>query len=184
MHAKDMKQQVITHVFIDAANLHKGVRSSGWHLDYARFRVWLSDKYAAERVYLFIGLVPKQKALYTALQEAGFTLVFKETTRDGDGKVKGNCDAELVLHATIGYFEKRYEKAVIVSSDGDYACLVEFLKNRKAFEVLLSPHDKSSFLLRKLDIPIVYLSTQRSNLEQKEKAPNEDGTSSGSSSWV
>ncbi len=179
-----MREKEKNHAYIDGANLHKGIRSSGWHLDYARFRVWLSDKYGVDKAYLFIGLVPKMTALYTALQEAGYLLVFKETTQDGDGNVKGNCDAELVLHAVVDHYEKKYMKMVLVSSDGDYACLVEFLKNRKAFEVLLSPHDKSSFLLRKLDIPIVYLSTQRSNLEQKEKAPNEDGTSSGSSSWV
>ena len=51
-----------------------------------------------------------------------------------------------------------------ISSDGDYASLIKFLKNRDVFHTLLSPHTKCSFLLRKLDIPIVYLDTQKSNL--------------------
>lgn len=31
--------------YIDGANLHKGIASLGWTLDYGRFRVWLSEKY-------------------------------------------------------------------------------------------------------------------------------------------
>lgn len=180
-----MKKQENNYAFVDGANLHRGIASLGWELDYSRFRTWLGDKYGITRAYLFIGLVPEYKELYTKLQEAGFTLIFKETTHDGDGNIKGNCDAELVLAATRGYYEKEFQEAVLVSSDGDYACLVSFLKDRSAFKALLSPRDKCSFLLRKLDIRIVYLSTQRSNIEMraiKEKAPGGDGTPQGPSS--
>ncbi|MFA4937155.1 MAG: NYN domain-containing protein [Patescibacteria group bacterium] len=163
--------------YIDAANLHKGVHDLGWGLDYARFRVWLNDKYGVDTVYLFIGLISQNKDLYTSLQEAGYTLVYKEVTYDGAGRVKGNCDAELVLKVTTDFYEKRFEQAVLVSSDGDYAGLVKFLKERGTFRCLVSPNMKCSFLLRKLNIPIVYLATQRAKLEIRkviEKAPNKD----------
>lgn len=153
--------------YIDGANLHKGVVGLGWQLDYRRFRVWLKDKYSIERAYLFIGLMPKHKDLYTFLQEAGFTLVFKETTYDGQGNIKGNCDADLVLKATRDFYEESLQQAVLVSSDGDYAGLVAFWKEKKVFRALISPNDKCSFLLRKLNIPIVYLSTQKNNLTKK-----------------
>ncbi|MFH0987876.1 MAG: NYN domain-containing protein [Parcubacteria group bacterium] len=173
--------------YIDAANLHKGVQNLGWRLDYARFRIWLKEKYGVTRAYLFIGLVPKHKDLYTGLQEAGFTLIFKETTCDNSGKVKGNCDADLVLKTVVDYFEKKLDKAIIVSSDGDYACLVKFLKEKGSLRSLISPNNKCSFLLRKLNIPITYLDSQRNTLTykptQKEKAPDADGTALGSSSW-
>ena len=64
--------------YIDGANLHKGIGSLGWQLDYKRFRVWLSEKYSIRVAYVFIGLIPKYKGLYKYLQECGFTLVFKE----------------------------------------------------------------------------------------------------------
>lgn len=80
--------------------------------------------------YLFIGLVPKHKDLYTYLQESGFTLVFKETTYDGEGNIKGNCDADLVLQATRDYYENNFGKVIIVASDGDYASLVKFLNEK------------------------------------------------------
>lgn len=37
--------------------------------------------------------------------KSGFTLIFKEVVYDGDGKPKGNCDADLVLQATRRGFE-------------------------------------------------------------------------------
>lgn len=159
-----MKQRQKNVAYIDGANLHKGIAESGWKLDYRRFRVWLDEKYAVSAAYIFIGLMPKHKELYTYLQECGFMLIFKEVVYDGDGKAKGNCDADLVLKTVIDFYEKKFEKAVLVTSDGDYAGLVNFLKENNAFTCLLSPNNKCSFLLRKLNIPIVYLNTQRKKL--------------------
>lgn len=156
-----------TLVYIDGANLHKGTQGLGWILDYERFFVWLRDKYRIERAYLFIGLIPKNKDLYTRLQEMGYTLVYKEITFDGTGKVKGNCDADLVLKVTSDYYEKHFDQAVLVSSDGDYAGLVQFLKERQSFRTLISPSNNCSFLLRKLNIPIVYLDTQKNLLQKR-----------------
>jgi len=159
------------YAFIDGANLHRGVKGLGWELDYRRFRVWLKEKYNVERAYIFIGLMPQNGYLYARLQEFGFILVFKEITYYDVGNVKGNCDADLVLSTVCNFYEKMFSKAVIVSSDGDYASLVSFLKKKNAFHTLLSPHTKCSFLLRKLNISIVYLETQKSNLFLDKKSP-------------
>jgi uncharacterized LabA/DUF88 family protein len=152
--------------YIDGANLHNGIATLGWRLDYRRFRIWLLEKYAVKRAYIFIGLVPKYTALYTYLQEVGFTLVFKQTTSDGNGNIKGNCDADLVLFAVRDFYEQQCDKAVLVSSDGDYAGLVHFLKEKSVFKSLISPRNHCSVLLRRLNIPIVYLDTQRNNLKK------------------
>lgn len=152
--------------YIDGANLHKGISDLGWQIDYNRFRVWLKERYSVKRAYLFLGMVAKYKNLYTALQEAGFTLVFKETTLDGYGKVKGNCDAALVLKAVIDFYEKKFDKAVLVSSDGDYAELVDFLKQKQSLLILISPSNKCSYLLRKQNIPLLYLDSQQEKLKR------------------
>src|SRR3989344_9032185 len=127
------------YAFIDGANLHMGVISLGWKLDYGRFRVWLKDKYAVTNAYLFIGLISKYKDLYSSLQEAGFILIFKEVIYDDVGKPKGNCDADLVLHTVCDTYENKYSKAVIVASDGDYSSLVKFLLKKEKFKAILSP---------------------------------------------
>ena len=176
-----MKKKENNFAYIDGANLYMGVSRAEWVLDYARFRVWLREKHGVAHAYLFLGLVPKYKDLYTKLQEAGFTLVFKETIYEP----KGNCDADLVLHAVRDVFESDVERAVLVSSDGDYASTVKFLDERKKFEAIISPHskEKCSILLKRTNVPITYLNDIRPFVEShKEKAPGADGTAQGSSS--
>jgi len=173
-----MKNKLNNFAYIDGANLYRGVESLGWKLDYRRFRVWLSEKYGVKSAYLFIGLIPKYKELYKYLQEAGFTLVFKEVVYDGDGKPKGNCDADLVLQATRDAYENKFNIAVIVSSDGDYAGLIKFLQERQKLLAILSPSNEKrcSILLKRTGAKIAYINDQCSHLEsaQKEKAPNGD----------
>ena len=174
-----MKNKSNNFAYIDAANLHKGIESLGWNMDYQRFRIWLSEKYGVKLAYLFIGLIPKYKKLYKYLQESGFILVFKEVVYDGDGKPKGNCDADLVLQASCDTYENKFGKAIIVSSDGDYASLVKFLKERGKLKTILSPHTKDlySILLKRTDAPIAYLNDQKSILQiRKEKTPDADKT--------
>jgi len=163
-----MKNKENNYAYIDAANLHKGIGELGWRLDYSYFRVWLAEKYGVNRAYFFIGLIPKNKSLYTYLQEAGFTLVFKETTYDSEGKAKGNCDADLVLRAVSDAYEGKFEKAVLVTGDGDFGSLAQFLLERKKLEVILAPDNKKcSILLKRIAIPITYLNEFRSKLAQK-----------------
>lgn len=165
--------------YVDGANLHMGIAGFGWKLDYHRFRVWLSEKYGVKNAYIFIGLIPRYKDLYKYLQECDFTLIFKEVVYDGDGKPKGNCDADLVLQAVCDTYENKFDKVIIVSSDGDYASLVKFLKERGKLRIILSPHTKDfcSILLKRTNVPIAYLNDQKSILQiKKEKAPDADRT--------
>ena len=153
--------------YIDAANLHKGISMLDWKLDYEHFRIWLWDKYKVQKAYLFIGFIPKYEEMYRILKKMGFQLVFKQVTYDEDKNPKGNCDGDLILKATVDYYEKKYDLAVLVSSDGDYASLVDFLRQKKAFRTVVSPHNKCSFLLRKLNVPILYLDTQWGILQKR-----------------
>jgi len=157
------------YAYIDGANLHKGIIGLGWDLDYKRFRVWLLEKYGVRVAYLFIGLIPKYKELYKYLQECGFTLVFKEVVYDGVGNPKGNCDADLVVQVMRDTYENKFNKAVLVTSDGDYAGLVKFLEEKQKFFVVLSPHqkDKCSILLKRTGVRIAYINDQRLHLERR-----------------
>lgn len=165
--------------YIDGANLDKAIKELGWPLNYKRLRIWLSEKYGVQRAYIFIGLIPKYKNLYTYLQESGFTIVFKEVIYDNSGKPKGNCDADLVLQATKDAYENNFERAVIIASDGDYAGLVKFLIEKNKLQTILSPsiERKCSVLLKRTGAKIVYINDKRNNLQtQKEKAPDADRT--------
>ena len=161
-------KQLINIAYIDAANLDKALRLTLlWQLDYKKFRVWLSDKYKVERAYIFIGLIPKYKDLYTYLQECGFTLIFKDVLFDKTGKAKGNCDSDLLMQASADLYEGDLNKAIIVASDGDYAPLIKVLMVKNRLEMILSPApaEKCSILLKRTNASIAYVNDQRSLLE-------------------
>lgn len=154
--------------YIDGANLHNGIKTLGWEFDYGRFRIWLKEKYGVKQAYLFLGLIPKYKDLYTKLQEQGYMLIFKEVIFDGDGKAKGNCDADIVVHAMQNAYENKFEKAILITSDGDYAPLVKFLKEKNKIEFILSPYEtrKCSILLKRTGVKISYIAEQKNILEK------------------
>jgi uncharacterized LabA/DUF88 family protein len=156
--------------YIDGANLHRGVTDLGWKLDYKRFRVWLTEKYKISTAKVFLGEINGHKDIYSKINKAGFTVLFKETIRTADGKIKGNCDAELVVEAMKDYYEKISDGSVIVTSDGDFSVLAKFLINKSALVSIISPRNSCSYLLRNLNSPLLYLDTQRQHLEKLPKS--------------
>ncbi len=143
-----MQKPLKNYAFIDAQNLNLGVKELGWALDWKKFRIYLKEKYGVETAYLFIVRLEENQDLYLSLQKSGYVLIFKEILKNKDGFVKGNCDAELVLQAMIDF--GKYERAVIVSGDGDFACLVRHLRKQKKLEKVLVPNMKKySALLKK-----------------------------------
>jgi len=144
-----MKNQQANYAFIDSQNLHLGVRQLGWELDYKKFRLYLKNKYNVAEAYLFIGKTDGNQDLYTALQQAGYTLIFKPTVayyESGKKTMKGNVDAELVLYATAKVYNN-YSKAVIVSGDGDFYCLAEYLDESNKLLRIITPNRRYSKLL-------------------------------------
>ena len=157
--------------YIDGANLHKGVDSLSWKLDYKKFRSWIRQKFGITEANVFIGMMSKHANLYTFLQSVGYILVFKEVIIDGNGKAKGNCDADLVLQATKDYYDKKPTSVILVSSDGDYASLVKFWMENGVRCTIVSPApvEKCSVLLKRTEVPIVYLNDVRHKLERYPK---------------
>jgi uncharacterized LabA/DUF88 family protein len=178
-----MKAQSKTIAYIDGANLHKGIKSLGWKLDYGRFRQWLSHRYGVGSAYIFIGMVSEYAGLYNYLQGSGFRVAFKEVIFDGDGKPKGNCDADLIVQAMRDSYEGTAEQYILVTSDGDYTPLVKFLLEKKQLIAILSPAPakKCSILLKRTGAPIVYLNDKKELVRlQNEKAPGRDAPLQGS----
>lgn len=172
-----MKKQQNNHAFIDSQNVNLAIRSQGWKLDWKRFRVYLRDKYNVEKAFLFIGFIDGNSELYTALQDAGFLCVFKPTLTYKDGTTKGNCDAELVLQSMIEY--NHFEKAVIVTGDGDFYCLVKYFIEQEKLEAVLIPNRLQFSALLKFEIvkPFLrFMNDLEARLSYKKKNPRKDGT--------
>ena len=135
-------------------------------MSFKRFRRYLEDKYGVRKAFIFIGYMPTNESLYTSLQEYGYILIFKPTLSLPDGKPKGNIDAELVLHTMIEY--QNYDKVVIVTGDGDFHCLIEYLKKQNKLRRIIIPNRvKFSSLLRKFASDMTFMNDLREKLEYK-----------------
>ena len=163
---KDLKKE--NYAFIDSQNLNLGIRSKGWELDFKKFRIYLNDKYNVKKAFLFIGYVVSNEILYTKLQKFGYILIFKPTleiTSKGRKRIKGNVDGELILHTMLEV--ENFDKAVIVSGDGDFHCLIEYLKNNNKLLGLLVPNKNFSSLLKKFNDNITRLDLLKGILEKQ-----------------
>jgi len=163
-----MKLKENNYAFIDSQNLNLSIQGQGWKLDFKRFRKYLDDKYGVTKAFIFIGYIATNESLYTALQMYGYILIFKPTLTLPSGKPKGNIDAELVLHAMIKY--SNYKKAIIVSGDGDFYCLIEHLKKREKLErVIIPDRYKFSSLLREFTSDMVFMNDLKDKLDYKKR---------------
>lgn len=160
------KQEV--YAFIDGTNLYRSIKNMGWTLDYSRFRRWLKDRLGVTKAFYFIGYVYGQRALYYSLRRSGYKLRFKPTSVNKEGERKGNVDAELILAAVSQV--KYYDNAVIVAGDGDYYCLVKYLKRQgKLLKMVIPDRNNYSWLLRKFSPDLVFLNETEKKLGRATK---------------
>ena len=182
------------YAFIDSQNLNLGVQKAGWKMDWHKFREWLRSECNVTQAYMFIGYMQENEQLYQQMYDHGFLVVLKPTLdinivkqaepkpseklpvhtekttksqpKDDKPAVKGNIDADLVLYAMKEL--PNYDKAVIVSGDGDFFGLIEHLaQNRKLLKVL-APNWQYSTLLKGFEQYIIDLHTYRGQLSYRD----------------
>lgn len=141
--------------FIDGQNLHMGTQSEkpAWQVDFFKLREYLSKKYNVTRAYYFLGFTIDDKGdLYDKIQEAGFILKFREHNSAMIGKKKGNVDGDIIFSIMKKIYKKeKFDKIVLVSGDGDYKMLVDFLIEENKFKKILFPNKNfASSLYKKI----------------------------------
>lgn len=167
------------YAFIDSQNLNLGTQKAGWKMDWRRFRQYLFEKYNVTKAYMFIGYVPEFEQMYQQLHEAGYLIVLKPTSdlskatpEDGDKDkpedkkpIKGNIDADLVLWAMKEF--NNYDKAILVSGDGDFHGLLEYLHQQDKLLHIMTPNWQYSQLLKEFDEHIIRLDQLKAQLQYK-----------------
>lgn len=141
--------------FVDGQNLYMGTQSDNpvWKVDLAKFREYLSKKYNVQKAYYYLGCVDeKYQDLYEEIQSADFILVFRKHNTAMLGMKKGNVDSDIIFNIMKRLYKKEpFDKIVLVSGDGDYKMLVDFLIEENRFEKILFPNKKfASSLYKKL----------------------------------
>mgnify|MGYP001575610375 CR=1 FL=1 len=142
--------------YIDGQNFYMGTAKrevNPWQVDLARFRIYLEQKYSVEKAYYFLGYVQEtNQDLYEEIQNAGFILMFREHNPAMIGKKKGNVDSDIIFNIMKKMYKREdFSKIVLVSGDGDYKSLVDFLIEENKFAKILFPNRKfASSLYKKI----------------------------------
>lgn len=142
-----MEKENKNYAFIDGQNLYMNTAKkeiNPWNVNLARFRIYLEQKYKVCKAYYFLGCVQeKNQELYEEIQNAGFVLIFREHNPAMLGKKKGNVDSDIIFHIMKRLYKKEdFEKIILVSGDGDYKLLVDFLIEENRFGKILFPDRK------------------------------------------
>lgn len=147
------------YAFVDGQNLYMGTakrEDDPWKIDLQRFRIYLEQKYHVKRAFYFLGFLNESnQSLYENIQSAGFILVFREHSSLMLGKKKGNVDSDIIFQIMKKlYHREPFDKVVLVSGDGDYKQLVDFLIEESKLEKILFPdRRRASSLYKKLGAP-------------------------------
>lgn len=141
--------------FIDGQNLYRGTTLTDpkWKVDLFKFRKYLADKYNIQKAYYFLGFLDEEnQSLYDKIQEAGFIVKFREHNSVMIGKKKGNVDSDIIFDVMKRIYKQEvFDKIVLVSGDGDYKMLVDFLIEENKFKKILFPNkDFASSLYKKI----------------------------------
>lgn len=130
--------------FIDGQNLHLGARQCGWKIDHKKFRIYLKEKYHVAEAYYFLGYVSdEQRNLYTNLKDAGFVVLFREHGALLKAAKKGNVDSDIVFEMMKALIERKdFTSMLLVSGDGDYKKLVDYLIGKDRLKKLLFPNQQ------------------------------------------
>lgn len=173
------------YAFIDSQNLNLGTQRMGWKMDWKKFRQFLTDQYGVEKAIMFIGYMPENESLYEFMHSLGFLVYLKPTVEStpnprsedeenkGDSSshqkvtVKGNVDTDIVLTVMKEY--PNFSKAIIVSGDGDFYSLIEYLAQKNKLLHLITPNWKYSTLFKPFEKYIVNLDNHRKELRYRDK---------------
>lgn len=179
------------YAFIDSQNLNLGVQRMGWKLDWRKFRKMLREKYGVTNAYLFVGYMEEYEPLYEQMHDLGYLVALKPTVdtrlRDEHGQevpaeklpegreeekrvTKGNVDADLVLYAMKEM--PNYDKAIIVSGDGDFYSLIEYLISQDKLMYIMAPNWKYSSLLKPFENQIIRIDQMRRQLAYRDRPKN------------
>ncbi len=167
--------------YIDGQNLFMGTikREPLWKVDLSKLRVYLERKYNVTKAYYYLGYVQdggKFESLYEEIQSAGFILVFREHNSAMLGKKKGNVDSDIIFSIMKRlYRREEFDKVVLVSGDGDYKMLVDFLIEEGKLEKVLFPKRKYASSLYK-SIGATYYADLSEDDTRKKIAVNEKGS--------
>ncbi len=150
------------YAFIDTHNIICGMENLGWRIDWLNFRKYLRKKYLIGKAFIFVGYISRYKEQYQYFTNCGFEVVFKDVYNK-----QANVDVELTMQIFIEI--NNFDRAIIVSGDGDFVSLIKYLKTQNKFEKVMATSllETSRALRQTVSGEVMFLSEIRHLIEQK-----------------
>ena len=162
--------------FIDAANMFHAQKPLhvGFHIDYQKLKDYLLGEDSFYRATYYVGeKVPpeaKDQPFLDALRHLGFKIHKKSLRKyidqeTGEDIVKGNLDIEIAVDMLMQ--QEHYEKAFLLSGDGDFTRVVSFLIDRGKTVVVVSTWSMLNTDLYDASSEFIELKGLREHIERK-----------------
>lgn len=134
------KKLSTTYAFIDASNIIYGARSEGWFIDQKKLFEYLKKRFSVKKAFFYYGKDSKdekKEKFLKKLRSFGYILRVKEIKRFGT-RIKANCDVDLTMDMLL--MVKEYQRAIVLTGDGDFAPLfTHLLLQKKEIIIVSSP---------------------------------------------
>lgn len=147
-----------TNIYIDAANILISAKNINFDIDLNNLFTYLKDKYPNCKIIFFIGDVKALEEIRNILDKNEIEICIKEVAKEG-GRLKANCDVELANRITIDVERNEVDLVVIMTGDGDFACLFDYAinMNKKVKCIATTYKNTSIFLRRRSFLKITFL---------------------------
>lgn len=131
------------YVFIDAANILYSQQTLGWRIDYQKLKKYLEEECDLKGLYFYTGKIGKdhkQKRFLEKMISYGYQVKAKEVkmikVAPNIYEKKGDLDAELIIDALKNL--DNFDTCILMSGDSDFAPLVDELKERGKWVIVMS----------------------------------------------
>jgi uncharacterized LabA/DUF88 family protein len=122
--------------YIDASNMFYSQQTLKWNIDYEKLVKYLKRECDLIGVTIYFGKKSndqKQDKFLKKLVSFGYEVKTREVkyikTRDGQSKMKGNLDAEMILDMVVR--KDTFDTLILFSGDSDFGVILDYLKTQK-----------------------------------------------------
>ena len=170
------------YAFIDGANLHYTYENKDWRVDYQKLLDYLNKKFGVIIAHYFIGKTPSNKPISNKLSSYDYNIKLKdpswydteeemcphcgEIVKPSEERYKADVDSYLTLQVMSDI--NNFDKAVLITSDGDFDELVKRLVRQDKLRMVFAPcKEGCSKLLKRAAVDkIAFIDEYRADLEK------------------
>lgn len=130
-------------VFIDASNIFYSQKTLGWRIDYQKLRDYFKKECNLSGLYFYTGKIGedhKQENFLRKMTKYGYKVTSKEVkiikVAPNIYEKKGDLDVELVIDALKNI--NNFDTCILLSGDSDFAVLIDELKRKNKWVIVMS----------------------------------------------